>query len=192
MNTTKRPRILVVEDDTALQRAVRRALTFAGFDVETASDGRVALELVTGAGEPPSLILLDLTLPKVDGLALCTQVRGFSNVPIIIMSARDRDEDVIKGLDAGADDYITKPFNVETLLARIRALQRRVGPALTPERSDRLVAGLLTIDFRSREVLYGDRRVRLTATEYKILERLARNPGRVYTYEDLLRSVWGP
>lgn len=188
----KKTTILTADDDPQLLRLVMRNLQLEGYDVITASDGQQALELVEA--QIPDLILLDVMMPKMDGFTVCHRVREFSAVPIIIITARGQDQDKVRGLDLGADDYLTKPFSVDELLARVRAVLRRA-QFITNEQSHALsttaTIGNLTIDFSQHLVMMNEQEVVLTPTEYRILSYLAQNVGRVVTQDLLLEHVWG-
>ena len=185
-------RIVTADDDPQLLRLIARNLEFEGYEVETASDGALALEQIERTN--PDLVLLDVMMPKLDGFTVCQRVREFSVVPIIIITARGQDQDKVKGLDLGADDYLTKPFSVEELLARVRAVLRR-----TQFRSDEALAGrtttttigALSIDYTQHLVTMAGQEVTLTPTEYRLLAYLAQNVGRVITQDLLLEHVWG-
>ena len=188
----KKTTILTADDDPQLLRLVARNLQLEGYDVITASDGKQALdEIETHA---PDLVLLDVMMPKMDGFAVCQRVREFSVVPIIIITARGQDQDKVRGLDLGADDYLTKPFSVEELLARVRAVLRRA-QFITNEHSHALTTvatiGDLTVDFTQHLVTMNGKELVLTPTEYRILSYLAQNAGRVVTQDLLLEHVWG-
>ncbi len=176
--------ILVVEDEPDIASFVRRGLTYKGYEVDVAADGEAALDAVRR--RPPDLVLLDLMLPGIDGVEVCRRLRADGDLPIIVLTARDAVTDKIAGLDAGADDYITKPFVFDELLARIRAALRRRQPA-----SETIQVGDLVIEPDSREVRRGDREIELTAREYDLLEFLARNAGKVMTKEIIFSRVWG-
>lgn len=185
-------KILLVEDDLALSDVVSFTLRRAGYVVVAAYDGLAALEQFAAAA--PDLLLLDLNLPRLDGLGVCRQVRAESDVPIIILSVRGEDEAVVRGLEMGADDYMVKPFSPAQLVARIRAVMRRSGVAAAPSS---LVAGGLTLDRSRGEVARapeqaGQPPVRLTALELKLLEALMIDPGRVLPSDTLIAAVWGP
>jgi DNA-binding response OmpR family regulator len=188
----KKTTILTADDDPQLLRLVMRNLQLEGYDVITASDGQQALEL--GEAQAPELVLLDVMMPKIDGFTVCQRVREFSAVPIIIITARGQDQDKIRGLDLGADDYLTKPFSVDELLARVRAVLRRA-QFITNEQSHALrttaTIGNLTVDFAQHLVMMKDKEMVLTPTEYRILSYLAQNVGRVVTQDLLLEHVWG-
>jgi DNA-binding response OmpR family regulator len=182
-------RVLVVEDDLALSDVVSFTLRRAGYEVTTAHDGLAAVEAFEQVS--PDLILLDLNLPRLDGLGVCRQVRAVSDVPIIILSVRAGDEAVVRGLEMGADDYMVKPFSPTQLVARIRAVMRRVGVSATPTT---LTVGGLTLDrSRSEAVrLHDGAAIRLTALELKLLEALMLHPGQVLPSDTLIATVWGP
>lgn len=190
--TAKKTRILTADDDPQLLRLVSRNLEFDGYEVVTARDGQEALELIEA--HHPDLILLDVMMPRMDGLTVCQHVREFSAVPIIIITARGQDSDKVKGLDLGADDYLTKPFSIEELLARVRAVLRRT-QFMSQEQTHavRTVTqiGDLSIDYAQRKVVMSEKEVILTPTEYRILAYLAQNAGRIITQDLLLEHVWG-
>jgi two-component system KDP operon response regulator KdpE len=178
----------VVDDERAIRRALEVTLTRAGYDVATAADGGETL--LAAAQTPPDLIVLDLVLPDVDGADLCRQLRDWLRAPILLISAVGDERDKIRALDAGADDYLTKPFGVGELLARVRALLRRAGQT---SQADHVVsAGPLTIDLPRRVVKSGDAELHLTPTEFELLKELALADGRPLTHRTLLRTVWGP
>ncbi len=179
--------ILVVEDDEAVRSAVSRALRFEGYDVATAEDGLAALEAVITA--PPAAIVLDVMMPRLDGLELCRRLRAMGDAtPILILTARHDVSDRVAGLDAGADDYLVKPFALEELLARLRSLLRRTTPS--GESGAMAVAGL-TLDPAARKVQRGERSIELTKTEFDLLELLMRNQGIVLTRELIYDRIWG-
>jgi DNA-binding response OmpR family regulator len=180
-------KILVVDDEPKIVRVVKAYLEKEGFQVLDAHDGRLALEMARR--ERPALVVLDLMLPEIPGWDVCRTLRRESDVPVIMLTARDEDTDKIVGLELGADDYLTKPFNPKELVARVRAILRRVGRAPTEARV--LGAGDLRIDVEKREVRAGGREVRLTPTEFDLLVALAERPGRVWTREQLLERVLG-
>lgn len=181
-------KILLVEDEKTLAKALKFNLEKEGFKVSTAFDGEEALELFTK--ERPDLIILDLMLPKIDGFELCRRLRRSSDVPIIMLTARDEDIDKILGLELGADDYMTKPFNTRELLARIKAILRRT--ELHAAAENRVIkSGDLQIDIIKHKVSVKGREVPLTSKEYAMLSLLASNPGRVYSREQLLEEIWG-
>jgi len=182
-------RILVVDDEAQIRRALRAGLTAQGYDVALVATGEEALD--QAALQPPALVVLDLSLPGISGLDVCKQLREWSDVPILVLSARGQERDKVGALDSGADDYLTKPFGMDELLARIRAaLRRRVG-GQSPAPS-LLTVGDVTIDFARRVVTRGGEEVRLTRLEYELLHYLAVNADRVVTHRQILSSVWGP
>ena len=180
-------RILIADDDPQILRALRITLAARGYEVVTASDGREALRLAADAH--PDIIVLDLGMPGLTGIQVIEGVRGWSTVPILVVSGRSDSLDKVDALDAGADDYVTKPFAADELLARIRALARR-----TPTATDEPVVtfGDVTVDLAAHLVTRGGAAVRLTPTEWRLLEVLVRNPDRLVTRETLLTEVWGP
>ena len=181
-------RILVVDDEPQILRSLRTTLASHGYDVQTAATGEEALAAVDG--RLPDLVVLDLVLPGLSGLEVCRRLRARSSLPILVLSARGDERDKVAALDLGADDYLTKPFGVNELLARIRAALRRAvgarGPAAVVE------AGALRVDFDRRQVTLDGAEVRLTPTEFDLLKVLVANAGRVLTHGYLLRTVWGP
>ena len=182
-------RILLVDDDRGIQRTVGPLLSSRGFDVEIAATGAEALKALSA--RQPDLVLLELILPDLDGVNLCRRIREQCSVPIIVLSARTAEPEKIEALDAGADDYVTKPFGSEELLARIRAALRRVfNDSRMP--SGRVKYGELLIDYDRHAVFQADAPVRLTPKEFDLLALLARNPGRVLTHRAILRALWGP
>jgi two-component system KDP operon response regulator KdpE len=181
------PRILVVDDEVRYVKLVRVNLEASGYEVLAATNGEEAVNLAIET--QPDLILLDIMLPGQDGYAACKQIRRFSQVPIIMVTAFEQTDNIVKGLDAGADDYITKPFSAQELLARIRALLRRASmSAPEPEQSVRIDG--IEIDFTSRRVYVDGEEVHLTPTEYRLLSELVRNSGRVLVPDYLLERVW--
>jgi two-component system KDP operon response regulator KdpE len=182
--------ILVVEDEPQMQKFLRASLTSHGFRVLEAKSGAEAISEATT--HTPNLVLLDLGLPDVDGIELTRRLREWSRVPIIVISARGREEDKVEALDAGADDYLTKPFGVNELLARIRVAFRHVeqGSAETP--APIIEIGGLHLDLDKRYVAVDGREVHLTPIEYKLLVLLAKNAGKVLTHRQILKEVWGP
>jgi two-component system KDP operon response regulator KdpE len=180
-------RILVVDDEEQILRALRRALTARGYDVVTSADGEDAIGEIERA--VPDLVVLDLNLPGIDGMEVCRRVRTWSRVPILILSVREDEGGKVEALDLGADDYLTKPFGVEELLARVRALLRRTQPeGSAPPRYE---LDDVTIDFGAHRVAREGRDVHLTKTEWALLEALAGHPGKLLTHRWLLERVWG-
>ena len=182
-------RILVVDDDRAVRESLRRSLSFNGYTVDLAEDGVEALEAITN--ERPDALVLDVMMPRLDGLEVCRQLRSTGDdLPILVLTARDSVSERVSGLDAGADDYLPKPFALEELLARLRALLRRTGPE---EGSDGALMTFadLTLDPSTREVHRGNRSISLTRTEFSLLEMLIANPRRVLTRSRILEEVWG-
>ena len=183
-------KVLVVDDEKLIVKGIRFSLEQDGFEVYSAYDGEEALELIRA--NDYDIVLLDVMLPKMNGLQVCQQVREFSNVPIIMLTAKGEDMDKIMGLEYGADDYITKPFNILEVKARIKAIIRRTGkPEKAKEQSRVVQAGDLKLDCDSRRVFIGDREVNLTAKEFDVLQLLVLNPNKVYSRENLLNTVWG-
>jgi two-component system response regulator MprA len=179
-------RVLIIDDDRALRDALRRALRLAGYDVDTAVDGEDGLARI--ATQPPDAVVLDIGMPRVDGLEVCRRLRaGGDRVPVLMLTARDAVEDRIDGLDAGADDYLVKPFDVGELKARLRALLRRVDA----DGAGELAFGELRLDPARHGVAVGERFAELTRTEYQLLELLLRNPRRVLPQELIYERVWG-
>jgi DNA-binding response OmpR family regulator len=177
-------RILVVEDDAGLARVLRDTLSFEGFEVEWEATGREALNRVRAFA--PDLVVLDVTLPDTTGFDLCGVLRQGGHTPIIILSARSQKADKLRGLDLGADDYITKPFDLEEFLARVRALLRRTRPTV-----DVLVLGDISIDFRARDATRAGRAFRLTHREFELLHYLAERRDHAVYRNELLREIWG-
>jgi two-component system, OmpR family, KDP operon response regulator KdpE len=181
-------RILVVDDERQILRALNAGLRANGYEVELAADGEQAL--INAASNPPDVIVLDLEMPGVDGLEVISGIRAWSPIPIIVLSAHAAEREKVRALDAGADDYLTKPFGMEELLARIRAALRRA--TQNPQSDPLLDFGLLQIDLTAHVVTVGGKEVHLTPTEYELLRVLATNAGKVMTHQMLLTSVWGP
>jgi two-component system KDP operon response regulator KdpE len=186
---TERARILLVDDEAAIQRAVGPLLRTRGYDVELAGTGAEALRLF--ALRPASLVVLDLGLPDLEGTEVCRRIRETSAVPIVVLSARGAESDKVNALDLGADDYVTKPFGPEELLARIRVALRRVKDEGQGE-TGQFRAGDITIDYDRRRVLRADAEIRLTPKEFDLLSLLARNYDRVLTHRTILKAIWGP
>lgn len=183
-------RILVVDDEPRYLGVIRFNLEAEGYRVTCAATGEDALALFPKRA--PDLVVLDVMLPGLDGFEVCQRIREVSERPIIMLTAKGADEDKVKGLRLGADDYVTKPFSAQELLARVEAVLRRAHPVETPPRQPTLVAGDLEIDFLARRVTVRGREVRLSPTEYRLLACLAASPGTVLTHEYLLEKVWGP
>ena len=184
------PRILVVDDERVMVKGIKFNLENEGYQVDTGSDGEEAVDKAR-MGQY-DLIILDLMMPKIDGLQACMKIREFSNVPVIMLTAKGEDTDKIIGFECGADDYITKPFNILELKARIRALLRRAGAAAQQQReADRLTQGSITLDLAERAAWRDGEPVDLTAKEFDLMVLLMQNPGRVYSRENLLNLVWG-
>jgi DNA-binding response OmpR family regulator len=187
---SKKESVIVADDDPRLLRLVQFNLQQAGYRVLTAADGNRALRLVES--ENPDLVLLDIRMPLMDGLEVCRRVRNFSTVPIIMITARDSEEDKVAGLDAGADDYLTKPFGAPELMARVRAVLRRAKLYSGETAEPVFESGDLKVDFAQQLASVDGQPVNLTPTEYRIVAYLARHAGRVVTQSDLLTKVWGP
>ena len=184
-------KILVVDDERLLVKGIKFNLENEGYQVETAFDGRTAVDLARSNSY--DLIILDLMMPEIDGLEACVKIREFSNVPIIMLTARGEDTDKIIGFECGADDYVTKPFNILELKARIRAMLRRAGSAAagSGKQPASITLGGITLDMDQRIALRGGESVELTAKEYDLIELLMKNPRRVYSRENLMDAVWG-
>ena len=181
-------KILVVDDEAVLVKGIRFNLQSEGYEVITGSDGMEALHLVRE--ENPDLVILDVMMPNMDGMTACGKIREFSNVPIILLTAKTDDMDKLMGFDHGADDYITKPFNILELKARIRALLRRSGNSEKKSAGNILTIGNITLDLDSRNSYRSGIMVDLTAKEFDVIEFLMRNPNRVYSREALLDTIW--
>ena len=186
MSTT---RVLVVEDDVNIVDLIRSNLLVRGFDVEISETGADAVSLVESYD--PDIVLLDLTLPAIDGFEICRNVRALSSVGLIVISARGGEHDKVRALNLGADDYLTKPFGVDELLARMTATLRRSRPAASPSDLAEIELGAVRIDLEAQAVFRNGELVQLTPTEYLLLQVLASNEGRLLSYEELLRDVWG-
>ena len=183
-------RILLAEDELALRDFVSRNLRARGFEVLEASNGLEAVAM--WERENPHLLILDIMMPRMDGLEVCRRVREHSSVPIIVLTALDDESDKVTALDLGADDYLTKPFGVEELLARVRAVLRRTQGEVTPSTSSNKQYGELAIDLDAHVVRLRDAEVRLSPTEFAVLKELVSNAGKVLTHRMLLQSIWGP
>ncbi len=181
-------RILVVDDDSVLQRTLRINLRARGHEVLLAGTGEQAL--ATFLSEQPELVILDLGLPDLDGVEVLRRLRKRSGVPVIVLSARQEADDKVEALDEGADDYVSKPFSIDELLARVRAAVRRAGS--DPDTPETIEADGLVLDFAANRATRDGHPVHLTPTEWRLLAELARHRGRVVSHEDLLRAVWGP
>jgi len=180
-------RVLVVDDEPQIVRGLRTNLRARGYDVVTAPDGEEAL--ATAARERPDVAIVDLGLPGIDGVDVIEGIRAWSRMPILVLSARDQEPDKVRALDAGADDYVTKPFGMDELLARLRAAERRLNPM---NEAPEVVTGAFTVDLAAARVRTADGEVRLTPTEWHVVEILVRNPRKLVTQRQLLHEVWGP
>lgn len=188
MTTTRR--ILVVDDEPQITRVLRLSLQTHGYEVRVAADGEAALDVVNDWG--PELVITDLSMPNLDGIELCRRLRERSGIPIIVLSARGEERSKVGALDAGADDYISKPFGIDELLARIRAALRRAAqPPVSTERQSVIEVGDFRIDLETRLVTLGSREIHLTPKEFDLFLHLARNSGKVLTHRNLLAAVWG-
>ncbi|HEY3014164.1 MAG TPA: response regulator transcription factor [Nocardioides sp.] len=189
MDSAVRPRVLVVDDDRAVRESLRRSLEFNGYDVALAEDGAQALAGIGTAD--PDVVIMDVMMPRLDGIETTKALRSAGNdVPILVLTARDAVGDRVEGLDAGADDYLTKPFALQELLARLRALLRRVVPH-DDDADETLSFSDLTLDLATRDVHRGGRRIELTRTEFTLLEMFLRRPRRVLERSFILEEVWG-
>jgi two-component system, OmpR family, KDP operon response regulator KdpE len=186
--TTDLRRILVVDDEPQITRVLRTTLSAQGYDIRVANDGEMALELMKNW--TPHVVVTDLAMPNLDGIDLCRQLRKMSQVPVIVLSVRGQDYAKVEALDAGADDYITKPFSMNELLARIRVQLRRTPPA--EEQASAVTVGDFSIDLEARSVKVTGHDVHLTPKEFDLLVYLARRPGKVLTHRTLLAAIWGP
>ncbi|MBV9574570.1 MAG: response regulator transcription factor [Acidobacteriales bacterium] len=180
-------RILIVDDEPQITRVLRTTLSAQGYDIRVANDGEMALELMRNWS--PQLIITDLAMPNLDGISLCRQVRQASQVPIIVLSVRGQDRSKVEALDAGADDYVTKPFSTTELMARIRAQLRRT--PVVEEAENAIATGEFLIDLEARIIKVRGREVHLTPKEFDLLVYLARRPGKVVTHRTLLAAIWG-
>ena len=186
----RKTRILVVDDEANIRRLLKISLENKGYELFTAMDGVEALERVTT--ELPDLVILDISMPKMDGFETCRQLRQWSQIPIIMLSARGDQTDKVTCLNLGADDYITKPFGANELEARVKAVLRRTGATNTIPSQPFFHSGNLQINFAERRVTIAGKEVRLTPTEYSLLQELALNAGKALTHTYLLQKVWGP
>ncbi len=182
-------KILIVDDEKLLVKGIKFNLEQDGYETETAYDGEEALKLARD--KSISLIILDLMLPSIDGLTVCQKIREFSSVPIIMLTAKTEDMDKILGLEYGADDYLTKPFNILELKARIKAILRRVTNSTVAAAKPSVSAGGIELDYNLRRVKIGNRVIELTAKEFDLCDLFVSNPGKVYSRENLLDIVWG-
>ncbi len=185
---SKKTLVLVVDDDVRMLRMINRMLELEGFQVIVANDGNTALK--TFETDTPDLVLLDIMMPDIDGYTVCKRIREFSQVPIIMVTAKGDDKEKVEGLDLGADDYVIKPFSASELAARVRAILRRTGNQESSNGGSFRLNDLL-VDFASRRVMVSNQELRLTSTEYKLLSYISLNAGRVITPDQLLYKVWG-
>jgi two-component system KDP operon response regulator KdpE len=185
-----RPRVLVIDDEPQIQRALRTILRENRYQVETAGRGEEGLALA--AAYPPDIIVLDLGLPDMDGIEVCARLREWTDTPVIVLSVRDSDADKVAALDRGADDYLTKPFSADELLARLRVAQRHAARWRAGRLQPVVRAGPLSIDLVRHEVRRDEQEIRLTATEFRLLAYLVANSDRVLTHRSILSNVWGP
>jgi DNA-binding response OmpR family regulator len=182
-------KILIVDDEKLLVKGIKFNFEQDGYQVETAYDGEEAIKIARH--KTVDLIILDLMLPQIDGLTVCQKVREFSNVPIIMLTAKNEDIDKILGLEYGADDYLTKPFNILELKARVKAILRRVTAVGHENRKTNLKIGDIQLDYNTRKVNIKGKEIELTAKEFDLIDLFASNPGRVYSRENLLDIIWG-
>ena len=183
-------RVLLVDDDARILNFLRSKLKASGYEVLAASNGLEAIEQVQA--REPDLMVLDLVMPKMDGLETLKALRSFSSIPVIVLSAKDSDTDKIKGLSIGADDYLSKPFNPDELVARIEAVRRRSKESEKPKTEKEISLGEITIDFKGRRLFVGAEEKELTRIEWLLLSELVRNAGRLMPYDELLTRIWGP
>jgi len=187
MNSEK---VLVVDDDPALLPLIEYTFSREGYEVYSAADGKEALRKFFA--HRPNLVLLDIMMPRLDGWETCRRIREVSDVPIIMLTARGQDEDIVRGLDYGADDYLTKPFSIKVLLARVRAVLRRAAlPPTEYEQTASYADDYLTVDLKERRVTVRGKAVKLTPTEYRLLAYLVQNEGQVLSFRQILQNVWG-
>ncbi len=187
---SEKQRILIVDDEPQITRVLRRSLSSHGYDVRSAADGESALE--TFGDFSPNLVITDLSMPNLNGLELCRRLRQLSPVPILVLSVKGEERTKVEALDAGADDYVTKPFGIDELLARIRAALRRAPETQAAGASATVLeAGDFRVDLESRSVTVASRQVHLTPKEYDLLAYMIRHPGKVLTHRTLLAAVWG-
>ncbi len=187
---TTQPLVLIVDDETPIRRFLRVSLAGEGYRVVEAATAAEALERI--AGQRPDVVILDLGLPDRDGLDLTREIREWSGVPIVVLSAREKENDKVAALEAGADDYVTKPFGVGELIARLKVALRHSAEAGTPADDPVFRSGELAVDLARRQVFVGGREVRLTPIEYRLLATLVKHAGKVLTHRQLLHEVWGP
>jgi two-component system KDP operon response regulator KdpE len=181
------PHILVVDDEPQITRVLRTSLSAQGYDIRIANSGEMALEIMKDW--TPNLIITDLSMPSIDGVQLCRRVRAVSQVPIVVLSVRDKEQQKVEALDAGADDYVTKPFGMNELLARVRANLRRLPAESEPDAV--IEVGDFVIDTTAHKVTVRRREVRLTPKEFELLVYLARRPGKVVSHRTMLGAIWG-
>lgn len=186
----QKSRILIVDDDIGIIKSVRANLQVNDCEVFTAMDGIEALQIVER--EMPDLIILDISMPRMDGLQVCSEIRKWSQIPIIILSARHDVDEKAQCLNSGADDYITKPFGINELIARVRAVLRRTKEVMTNPGVSQFSSGELNINFAERKVTVADSEIKLTPTEYNLLQELSLNKGKVFSHATLLGRIWGP
>ncbi len=186
----QKPCILAVDDDVQVLSLVRDILKMEGYRVITADSGEAAVAAFEQ--QLPDLVVLDIILPGIDGYAVCQRIRSSSQVPIIMLTAMGSDDEKVRGLDAGADDYVAKPFSVEVLLARVKAVLRRSQATFPPPSCEAFRSGSLEIDFAGRRVTVAGKEIRLTPTEFRLIQELVLNAGKVLTHSYLLNKVWGP
>ncbi len=185
----ERPRILVVDDEPQITRVLKTSLWAQGYEVQVANDGGAGLDACKAW--KPDLVITDLVMPNMSGVELCQNIRGFSQVPIVVLSVRGDDKSKIEALDKGADDYVTKPFSMNELLARVRAHLRRGGLEQEEEGAEPIVIGDFNIDPQTRIISVHKKEIHLTPKEYDLLVYMARHPGKVLTHRALLNAVWG-
>jgi DNA-binding response OmpR family regulator len=185
-NTSNRARALVVDDEADIRGLLRQLLERAGYDVVEAENGRAGLRELHA--RPPDVVLLDVAMPELDGWETLERIRDLSDVPVLMLTARSGELEKVRGLKAGADDYVTKPFGRQELLARLEALLRRAGPS--EERPETYADALITIDFAQREVTAGGAKIELTPLEFRLLAAFVRNPNQVLSHDQLLELVW--
>ncbi len=185
-----KPRILIVDDDLAIVKFLRANLSVEDYEALTALDGAEALEVIER--EMPDLIILDLVMPKVDGFEVLQRLREWSQIPIIVLSARGDESDKVKSLGLGADDYVSKPFGLDELIARVKAVLRRTQAALSEPAQPTFKGGDIEVNFTQRMVTLAGQEVKLTPTEYRLLQELVLNEGKVLTHMHILSKVWGP